>query len=734
MILKRILPNLLLPLLLSSFPPLIYAQQKMLTMEDAVLKQRSTLAPEKLKGITWIPNSKILVFQGSGAHEKDLMRLTIGKPEIHEFLTLSNLNKQLKEHNLEAVSSIPSIFWEGARSFKMLSGNQQIEFSLKLYTNDSAIIELDPMFSFSFPDRFENVDPSPISPWTAFTIDNNLHVKCKAEEIAITKDADKNIVNGKSVHREEFGIMKGTFWSPLGNLLAFYRMDQTMVTDYPVMDLTQRPAAVNMIKYPMAGDKSHEVTVGVFNIEKHTTVFLKTGEPKEQYLTNLAWSPDEKHIYLAVLNRDQNHLWLNSYNSSTGEFEKTLFEEQDEKYVQPLHPLQFVKGHSNHFVWQSKRNGYNNLYLYDVSGKQISQLTGKDEIDLQVEDLAGFDQRGEHIIYQCSPKNNPIGRIIRSVPLKDGTSTTLTSLTGTHIANLSPDGEYFVDQYSSIQTPNITKIYSTVGKEIKTLLVAEDPLKDYRLGKMKVFTLKALNGMDLYCRLILPVDFDSTKKYPVIEYLYGGPGVQLITDRWLAGSDLWFQYMSEHGFIVFTLDNRGTTGRGDAFEKVIFRHLGTVQVEDQMKGVEYLKSLRYVDPNRLGVFGWSFGGFMSTSLMVRQPGTFKVGVAGGPVIDWSYYEVMYTERYMDTPQTNKEGYAESSLLNYAGNLKGKLLMIHGTADDVVVWQHSLLFQKKCVDVGSQCDYYVYPGHLHNVLGKDRVHLYNKVTDYFMMNL
>ena len=260
---------------------------------------------------------------------------------------------------------------------------------------------------------------------------------------------------------------------------------------------------------------------------------------------------------------------------------------------------------------------------------------------------------------------------------------------------------------------------------------AENPLADYALAEVKISSLKADDGSDLYYRMYKPHDFDSTQKYPVIVYVYGGPGVQLIRNTWLASGNLWFHLMAQKGFIVFTLDNRGTPGRGRAFEQHTFRDLGTIEMQDQLLGVDYLKGLPYVDAERMGVHGWSYGGFMTGTLMTRAPGIFKVGVAGGPVISWDMYEVMYTERYMDTPDKNPEGYKNSDLRNYVKDLEGRLLLIHGTSDDIVVWQHSMSYLKKAIDENVQVDYFVYPGHGHNVLGKDRVHLMEKVTRYFL---
>jgi dipeptidyl-peptidase-4 len=702
----------------------IAAQHKMLSMEEAVLKQKTSLAPDKLT-FYWIPGGKSFTYVIKSLPDR-LYHCSgpTAKPVV--LLTLSQLNSGIKAKGADTLKTFPALQWTDANSFRFGLGNKTFLYSpkdgqMKVQTSSETETE-------------EHKDASPDGRFTAFTIDNNLYIHTGNERIQVTKDIEKNIVNGQSVHRDEFGISKGTFWSPASNLLAFYRMDQTMVTDYPVLDLSARPARADMIKYPMAGDKSHEVTVGVYDPKKRNLIFLKTGEPKDQYLTNIAWSPDEKHIYIAVLNRDQNHLQLNAYNASSGEFESTLFEEKDEHYVQPLHPMRFVKNHPDKFIWQSKRHGFNNLYLYDTSGKLIRQLSGKDQTDYEVTELIGFDGAGTHVIYQVVPQKNLIGRIIRSVPLADGPAKTISGTTGTHKAVLSEDGSFLADTWSSLDKPRVCELRNVDGKLMQTLLDAPDPLKEFALGNMRVFELKASDGSPMFCRMILPLNFDSTKKYPVIDYLYGGPGVQLITDSWIGNSDLWYQYMAEHGFVVFSLDNRGSSGRGLAFEQATFRHLGKVEMEDQLKGVDYLRSLSWIDKERMGVFGWSFGGFMTTSLMTRHAGTFKAAVAGGPVIDWSYYEIMYTERYMDTPQTNAEGYAENNLLNHAAKLRGKLLIIHGTSDDVVVWQHSLLFLKKCVEAGTQPDYFVYPGHLHNVLGKDRVHLFNKITAYFLQNL
>jgi dipeptidyl-peptidase-4 len=700
-----------------------FGQSKLLTMEEAVVKQRTTLAPARLKQLAWIKNSNSYFYVDNIKSEEILV---VGSPEgdaLKEILSFSKLNEALVNASEKPVKSFPGIQWKNESQFTF-------EADKKLLMYDVKAKKISVLSKRDFPEGAENRDVAEKTGNIAYTIKNNLMVFDGNNQLIVTNDPNENIVNGRSVHREEFGIIKGTFWSPNGSQLAYYRMDQTMVTDYPIIDWTAKIASNTNIKYPMAGEKSHEVTVGIYNVNSGNTVFIKTGEPKEQYLTNIAWSPDEQHIYIAVLNREQNHMWLNSYSTITGLFEKTLFEETHEKYVHPMHSMMFVPKNPNQFIWQSERDGYNHLYLYDISGKLIRQLTKGNWI---VTDLAGFDAKGTKAFYSSTTESG-ITRNFYSVDLKKNNITKLTSHEGTHSIMMNSKGTYFLDSYQSTETPRTIYLKSTNGKSSKTIFNAPDPLKDYKLGNISIFKLKSESGDDLYCRLFKPVDFDSTKKYPVIVYLYNGPGVQMINNTWNGGGDLWFQYMAERGFVVFTLDGRGSSNRGLAFEQAVFRHLGTNEMNDQLVGINYLKAQKYVDANRMGLFGWSYGGFMTTSIMTRHPDIFKAAVAGGPVIDWSYYEIMYTERYMDTPLENPEGYKEARTLNYIDNLKGKLLLIHGTDDPVVVWQHSMMFLKGCVDKKKQVDYFVYPGHEHNVLGKDREHLYQKVSDYFMQNL
>jgi dipeptidyl-peptidase-4 len=315
--------------------------------------------------------------------------------------------------------------------------------------------------------------------------------------------------------------------------------------------------------------------------------------------------------------------------------------------------------------------------------------------------------------------------------LKTGISTIINKLEGQHLGLVSDDGQFIIDQLSSVSIPRRYLVMDNKGKEIGTLFNAINPIREYQTCDIKLGQINSTdNAVKLNYRMILPMAFDSTKKYPVLVYVYGGPHAQMINNSWLGNADLWLYYMAQKGHIVFTLDNRGSMNRGIDFENATFRNLGKYEMEDQLAGVNFLKKFKYVDSARMGVYGWSFGGFMSTSLMTKTPDVFKVGVAGGPVIDWRLYEIMYTERYMDMPQDNAAGYKEADLTNYAKNLKGRLMLIHGTNVNVVLWQHTLTYLKKCVDEGVLVDYFVYPGHEHNVLGPDRLHLMKKITQYF----
>ena len=577
----------------------------------------------------------------------------------------------------------------------------------------------------------------------------------KSHDFQLSQDGSREIVYGQSVHRDEFGISKGTFWSPSGEKLAFYRMDQSMVTDYPQVNIPEiddfnHPETQSCIatpapdKYPMTGETSHKVTVGVFDCTTGKTIYLKAGDPTDRYFTNIAWSPDNKVIYMFELNRDQNDCRLVSYNAETGDKIAELYRETDEKYVEPLHPIQFLPWNSNQFIMQSQKDGYNHLYICTLKGgkaeaKGLSASDNASSIEMKqltsgkwvVMDVLGFYPKHKSIII-ASNECSPIQRNIFLVDAQTGKRAMMDDNgKGWHNATLSESGKYLYDNYS---TPTVPRKIAIVNMEIgdrTPYFTAENPWKGYNVPEYSCGTIKAADGeTDLYWRMVKPVNFDPNKKYPTIIYVYGGPHAHNVDARWNYCSRGWETYMAEKGYLLFILDNRGSENRGKAFEQATFRQLGQIEMQDQMKGVEYLKSLPYVDADRMGVHGWSFGGFMTISLMTNYPDVFKVGVAGGPVIDWHWYEVMYGERYMDTPQTNPEGYKKTSLLYQAKNLKGKLQIIQGLNDVTVVPQHCLTFLKACIAAGTQPDFFVYPGEPHNMRGHQSTHLHERISQYF----
>ncbi|MEG1749338.1 MAG: DPP IV N-terminal domain-containing protein [Tannerellaceae bacterium] len=719
--------NLLLVACAMAAPIMMTAQQKQLTLHDLTPggKTYSNFIPANLKQLQWCAESYFYLSGDS---------IVVAHPDKSGCVsvTLPMLNAALADAGLMVLKSLPSFSAPYADQpvLAFTKDNHRIHYNYQLQTVTA---------QYTLPEAGSNYDFCPDNNTLAFTEGNNvkiLHPSGKAP-ITVTSETEAGIVCGQAVHQREFGIHKGTFWSPKGSALAFYRMDERMVTDYPIVNIDTRTAQVEPFKYPMAGMKSHEVTIGVYQPTTGNTVWLQTGLPKEKYLTNIAWSPDEKSIYIAEVNRAQNESRLVRYNVLTGKQEAELFIETDSRYVEPRHAPLFLPGKPDQFIWQSERDGYNHLYLYNTDGTLLRQLTSGEWV---VTEVQGFDKKGENLFITATAPyplssfsyGTPMEIYGWKVNLKTGKRTCLTQKTGVHSLSLSPAGDYAIDRSASPTRPrDIDLIRTKDAKAVATLLSATNPYEGYAMPQVETGKLKAADGVtDLNCRLVKPLGLDENKKYPVIIYVYGGPHAQLITGGWMNGVGGWDLYMAQRGYVVFTVDSRGSANRGHAFESVIHRHLGVNEMADQMEGVNFLKTLPYVDASRIGVFGWSYGGFMATNLMLTHPDVFKTGVAGGPVIDWSKYEIMYGERYMDTPDENPEGYKAANLKEKAANLKGHLLLIHGTSDPIVVWQHSLGFLKACVAADTYPDYFVYPGHQHNVIGKDRPHLYEKITRYF----
>lgn len=689
----------------------VIGQIKQLTSADAVGLNRE-IAVSKPMNLQWIGNEKAFSKNISNA----LFKRTVSTDICDTIINLSTFNRLLADIGVvEKAKYIPFGRWINGEEYMFKYNNSYMLFNAKTKAIKTVV---------KYAERAENLDVSNQSFNAAYTVANNLYAVIGGKYIQITDEPD-GVVCGQTVHRNEFGINKGTFWSHNGQKLAYYKMDERMVSDYPLVDVNSRVAQTNNIKYPMAGMKIHEVELLVYDVETGSQTLLQTGEPREQYLTSVTWDPTGKYVYVGLLNRGQNHLKLNKYDVANGKLVKTLFEEHNDRWVEPEHGLFFNPAEPDKFVWLSERDGFNHAYYYNTNGDMLDQITSGKWV---ITNFNGFDEKGKHI-YFISTQTSPIDEQLFSVNIKTKKVTPMTPEKGMHSAIVHPSGEYVIDSYSNLETPNITQLLDAKGKVLYNIKATANPLAGYNVGTTTIGTLKSSLGDELYYRLITPPNFDASKRYPVLIYVYGGPHAQMINNSWLGAGGLYLQYLASLGYVVFTLDNHGTPNRGFEFESIIHRNVGKQEVADQMMGVEFLKSLPYIDSSRIGVDGWSYGGFMTLSLILENPDVFKSASAGGPVCDWSLYEAMYGERYMDTPDENPEGYKAANSVDKIGKLKTKLLLNHGYIDDVVVPQHSLKLLDAAVKNNIQLDFFFYPNHPHNVRGKDRVHLIDKIVEF-----
>ena len=682
-------------------------ERRLLSIEDVVLNRDLT---PKSYPVRWVGASDSY----ATVEQNALITYDARTAKKRTLITVEELNQLLATN----FKTMPAYSFEEDGSLVVTAHNQRtvIDLKTKQITSRSQI-----------PTGGENLTrQSGKGGLYAYTKKNNLYLFDGQKEIAVTSYDDPNIVCGQTVSRNEFGISGGIFFSPDATKLAFYRKDESRVTDFPLLDIQTRTGELKSIKYPMNGMASEHVSLGVYDIATGKTIYLNvTDFDEERYLTNITWSPDSQRIYIQVLDRAQHNVHLNSYSASTGQMLKQILTEHNDRWVEPQHPLVFLESDPTRFIYATdNRDGYWNLYLCNDEG-QIERLTKTDA------SVAYVAQDAKHVYY-TSAEVSPIDNHLFRVEIATGKQTRLTKAEGWHTVAVSKSGRYFLDTYSSLHVPRVVELGRTDLKPARELFRAEDPTVGYNYSEITIGTVKSADGKyDNYYRLIKPLDFDPTKKYPVILYVYGGPHSQMVQNTYLAQLRRWEMYMAQRGYVVFVMDNRGTSNRGAEFEKAINRQCGQAEMADQMEGMKWLMSHEWVDKDRIGVHGWSYGGFMTISLITNYPDVFKVGVAGGPVIDWKWYEIMYGERYMDNTQNNPEGFELTSLINKATNLKGKLLICQGAVDNVVVWQHSLSFVQECVRNNiHSIDYMPYPTAEHNVYGRDALHLYNKITNYF----
>lgn len=691
------------------------AEVKSLDLQTAVMEQYRSLRADDLSGLRWLDDGN--TFSHTGSSGELVIRNTDG--DTLQVWTAEEIST--RNPGLGTVGRL--------RIVDYALGQFHLKIDRTYYSMNPESGVVTP--TVTYPEGAENLEYHAASGRVAYTMGPNVFVSTsEAGKIAVTTyDERGRISGGQAIARSEFGIRKGLFWSEDGRTLGFYEMDESLVTDYPLATYDSYPGKANPLRYPMAGQDSQKARVGIFHLDDQKLVYLDTPGPRDQYLTNFTFSPDGKSAFVAVLNREQNHMKLNAYDSGTGQLILTIFEESHDKYVEPEHPPIFVAGRGDRFLWYSERDGFNHLYLYGVDGTFLRRLTTG---EYDVLDFWGFTDGGKSCVVKTT--DGLMGQAIRVIDLNRGKMKKITKEEASYQGVLNSKSGLMLVKTQSMTIPNRIEILNAKGKVLNTLLEAENPLEDYPIGDIQLPVLEAEDGTPLQARLIKPFDFDPDVKYPVFVYVYGGPHAQMITQGLTAGAPLWMVHMANRGYLVFTVDGRGSANRGLEFEQAIYRNLGEVELRDQLKGVEYLASLPYADTSSMAIHGWSYGGYMTISMMLRHPGIFDVGVAGGPVTNWALYEVMYTERYMDTPQSNPQGFESTDLRKYADQLEGDLLIIHGLDDDVVVPQHSYNLLKAFVDEGKQVDFFVYPGHPHNVRGKDRVHLMEKVLDYVDLHL
>jgi dipeptidyl-peptidase-4 len=688
------------------------------TIKDIEPGLGTYLKPSTINNLQWLGNSDWYAY----SNDTCLFATNLKGDSIINFLGLKKLNYILSSKGDTVFKVFPPAI--------VLS-----EYRVGIKTKKSLIIfnrMNDEAVCFSYPDSAENISLNPATHCIAYTLGNNIYIQDSLSFAQqITFDSIDGFKNGDIVFRNEFGIEKGLSWSPKGNYLSYYKKNESFVTTYPLVKLATPLVKYKPIRYPLAGSKSEESDVWVYSLSTGTHIKIDiTGDP-EQYNTNISWLPDESALYIQHLNRDQDTMVLKSYSSASGRMVEVLFTETDEKYVEPQFPVVFSEVHYGNFFYQSERDGYNHIYYYDASKMELQQLT---QGAWDVTKFIGAD-KDENYIYFMSNRDNPLDNLLYRLDIRTGTISRCTSEPGTHIVLPGYNMKLFFDEYSSMNNPRNINLIDNEGNIRKRMHAAKVPFNDIKLGEVITGTLLAGDDTTvLYYRLVKPVNLSRSKKYPVVIYLYGGPHLQLVTNDWMDRTAYFQQYLAQHDIASFVLDTRGSDNRGREFEDCIYRQSGIPQMQDQIKGIEFLKSLSFIDKNRIGIHGWSYGGYMTLSMMLNYPDIFKVGVAGGPVTSWSTYEVMYGERYMDRPEQNPQGYAKTDLVSKVDRLEGKLLIIHGGIDPVVLPQNSLTFIEQGIKKGKDIDFFIYPSHEHNVQGTDRVHLIKMITDYFIGNL
>jgi dipeptidyl-peptidase-4 len=570
----------------------------------------------------------------------------------------------------------------------------------------------------------------------AYVQKNNLYYKdlASGKVIQITKDgAENKIINGATdwVNEEEFGLDRGFYWSPNGEHIAFLRFDEDEVKEFTMSYYNNDMyPELYTFKYPKTGEKNAITSAHIYSLKVDKVVKVKS--EKAEYIPRLKWTQNPSQLCVFTMNRLQNNLDLLLADATTGET-KLLMNEKNEYYVDIHDNLKFLKD-GKHFIWTSEQSGFNHIYLYNMDGTMKKQLTSG---DYDVTNMYGVNEDKETVFFQAA-KNSPLQREIYCVSLDGGKAKKISKAEGTNSARFSSTLDYFIHTFSKIGEPSIYVVRNAKGKEVRTLEDNEKfkkRLAKYDLGEVKFFDFENSRKMDLNGFMITPPNFDKSKKYPVFMYVYGGPGSQTVKDSWGGMNYIWFQMLAQKGYIVVSVDNTGTGARGEKFKKMTYQELGKYETQDQIEAAQYLAGLDYVDDKRIGIFGWSYGGYMSSLCLFKGNDVFKAAIAVAPVTNWKWYDSIYTERYMRTPQENKKGYENNSPINFTNRLKGSYLLVHGITDDNVHFQNTAEMARSLIKENKQFDTYFYPNRNHGIYGDNaRIHLYTKMTNFVLENL